>query len=1358
MKNTVDPKLEVARIIRQNINSREMSVTEAAKSLGVSRPTLSKLLNGRAALSPKMAMRIQETFGESMEKLLTIQASAVSKSENLDHPIVPVVRNVPAFPTIKARDIERWGITKIDARHLLPVLVRRLIHETGRELQKLDFPGYDNAQRHGFDGQVLAGVETLNVPAGQSVWELSVEGDPKRKAESDYTARVNSLSPTDRAETTFVFVTPHNWRKKDEWVKDKNSLDKWKEVRAYDASDLEQWLETTFALRVWLAERLGISTRGIRSLEACWNEWAAASDPQMTPAIFAPSICNYKKKILDWLGASPDRPFTIAADSRLESTAFIACLLREEDVLASISGSALVFESVDALESLAKLTDPIIAIVRNEEVEHRIADAFRRHYCIVVRPRNTSGEQPDIVIDPLGRESFEKALSDMGLERHHFDVLAKKSGLSPTVLRRRLSKVPGIKTPPWAKDPVTAQKLIPMALVGMWDTGLDADQKILAHLAASSFNDVERAVAELHQIEDSPIWCIGKYRGVTSKIDAIFAINLLITEEDLTKFITMAKNVLSKSNPATELLENEEGSPDIFRSMGDPSDMLRNGIRDTLVFLSIYGKDLFLSRLGINMKDRVSALVKHLLTSPSGEILKSYNHDLPDFADTAPGVFLDILQGDLQQTNLSLRSLLQPIGSNIFSSPPRTGILWALERLAWHKEYLEVVVDILAELSRTRIDDNWVNTPIRSLAAIFHSWLPQTAVSVKDRIDRLKWLCNHHSDIGWQICVRQINSSNRIGEYSARSRWHAIGSMTPVSRSERLEFERTALDMIINWPSHSVKTIGDLLPCLPWMNEEDQIQVLDCAKKWALAESNENATSEIREKIGDILFTIAGPPPWLRAKALAQARVILKKLIPNDPFERYALLFRDLKSYFPIANAEDPNLTRADWRRQIYTVRKEAIAEIWSSKGINGVLILLSKNTTGGTLGRASSQVLHPQQAVEAIRTCLSTEVVSNEKIDGFLQGFFETLDDNVCAEVLSSLLNNGAEEDVVRVLRFVPFRVQIWQLLDQMSEHIRDQWWRKAAIPLEEYSAAEAGILVDNLLRVGREWDAFSALRANYDKVRTCHLKRLLQGITEKHHDLTYFPSGETSYYMSKAIDSLGKRSGVSVDEMAQLEFALIGWLDPIECRIPYLEKQFAESPSVFVDYLLLFTKCGTGDRVLKEWHVEDENQQQILKLRAFKLFQALDRLPGQNDQGEISPDVLIRWIFEVRDLASVHGCIELCDEQLGQWLSRTPAKRKDVQWPSQAVCEILESIRTDEIALGFRMGVLNARGTTVRSPYEGGGQERNLVDKYRHWAKACGVEFSFVSKILNDIAERYESEATWEDQQAGVRRYRDL
>lgn len=51
-----------------------LSVTEAAKALKVSRPTLSKLLNGHINISPEMAVRISIVFSTSDKLWVDLQA------------------------------------------------------------------------------------------------------------------------------------------------------------------------------------------------------------------------------------------------------------------------------------------------------------------------------------------------------------------------------------------------------------------------------------------------------------------------------------------------------------------------------------------------------------------------------------------------------------------------------------------------------------------------------------------------------------------------------------------------------------------------------------------------------------------------------------------------------------------------------------------------------------------------------------------------------------------------------------------------------------------------------------------------------------------------------------------------------------------------------------------------------------------------------------------------------------------------------------------------------------------------------------------------------------------------------------
>ena len=53
----------------------DLTVTEGAKVLGVSRPTLSSVINGRAGILPEMAIRLEKAFGGTADAWLRMQGA-----------------------------------------------------------------------------------------------------------------------------------------------------------------------------------------------------------------------------------------------------------------------------------------------------------------------------------------------------------------------------------------------------------------------------------------------------------------------------------------------------------------------------------------------------------------------------------------------------------------------------------------------------------------------------------------------------------------------------------------------------------------------------------------------------------------------------------------------------------------------------------------------------------------------------------------------------------------------------------------------------------------------------------------------------------------------------------------------------------------------------------------------------------------------------------------------------------------------------------------------------------------------------------------------------------------------------------
>lgn len=70
------PPIHPGRFVRTMIlDELTLSVTEAARLLGVTRVALSRLVNEQASLSPEMAIRLDKAFGADMETLMRMQNS-----------------------------------------------------------------------------------------------------------------------------------------------------------------------------------------------------------------------------------------------------------------------------------------------------------------------------------------------------------------------------------------------------------------------------------------------------------------------------------------------------------------------------------------------------------------------------------------------------------------------------------------------------------------------------------------------------------------------------------------------------------------------------------------------------------------------------------------------------------------------------------------------------------------------------------------------------------------------------------------------------------------------------------------------------------------------------------------------------------------------------------------------------------------------------------------------------------------------------------------------------------------------------------------------------------------------------------
>ena len=766
--------------VREHVLPRGLTVTEAAKRMNVGRPALSNFLNGRAALSPAMAVRLERTFGADREALLDLQTRFDAREAPGGRRAITAATYAPTVLAVKARDIAAWASSGIEPRHKLAEFIRRLVNSTGRDLSKVDFPANDHAERRGWDGEVIASAPTPWIPEGESGWEVSCNARPSDKANDDFARRTRSVPPRERRARTFVFATPRDWPGKSAWVDEKARLGVWNAVRAYDASDLEQWIEQSVPVQIWFAERLGRPVDGYRSLSRFWTEWASAAEPALVAATLR--ACGRTQfRAVPRMARGITRPSVHHCGGfegrghRLPWPASWAGMVATMGPTIGESSSTNPMRCIDWLPLRPAHSWRLRG---TREVEKALSGLRRNIHCVLPRPRNSvdlTSPPVDVVLDLPGHEYFRNALEAMGIRRGRADRLAVESARSPTILRRRLSVVPADLEPDWGRDREVAGKVIPAAMIGAWHAASRADREIVSLLADADYEHVESGVAELLRLDDPPVWSIGQYRGVVSRLDALFATAPFITEADLDRLFLVAEYVLSESDPALELPERRAMDGGCLREAAGPLQRAPTrdwgdvdsavGIRRPAVRQASWGQCRWPG-------SPISSASCYPRSTPTNCCPSRANFLL--WPRRRPGRFLEVFEEDLQGDEPGLLELMKPVDSGMFGTGrSRTGILSALECLAWCPTHFPRVVEILARLSYRKIDDNRSATPKNTLRSLFRFWMPDTDAAIDQRMRALDGLVARHPEIGWWIslCVARRPRAYGIISRCYRPRW-----------------------------------------------------------------------------------------------------------------------------------------------------------------------------------------------------------------------------------------------------------------------------------------------------------------------------------------------------------------------------------------------------------------------------------------------------------------------------------------------------------------------------------------------------------------------------------------------------------
>lgn len=887
--------------------------------------------------------------------------------------------------------------------------------------------------------------------------------------------------------------------------------------------------------------------------------------------------------------------------------------------------------------------------------------------------------------------------------------------------------------PDWNQLPYASDLAI-INLIGSWHETNETDREIIRQLSNEEYPIWIKKVKEVLQLPNSPVSLKNGRWRVNDRTIFWEALGGRLFDDNLKTFKALVAQVLSEHDPQFNLPFSERFAAINQGKTLKHSSELRSGMAESLALLGNKPNELTNCSQG-KPENTAARAVYDILQNADWVLWGSLNHLLPLFAEAAPKPFLSLVEGALQQSPSPFDEIFTIQGKGITGENYLTGLIWALETLAWEEQYFVKACVLLGELAAQDPGGSWSIRPANSLVVIFLPWLPQTLASIEKRKAALTTLQKEFPEVAWALLINLISNKQTTSSGTRKPKWHISlpnDLKSDISRKDYLEQVTFFVDLAISMAKHDMEKLKELTKYLEKFPPSSFDNFLEYLSDEAIINLSDEARFPLWSGLTDLYNRHSRYPNarWaMKIDRIEKIEDVSNKLAPNNPIYRHLMLFNG-----PNIDLYEGSGGRQDLEQKLQERRQQAVQEVLNISGIKGVIQLADNVEFPSKVGFSLGVVAPPELDQTVFPRYLLSENQSLLQLTtGFVSGRARRLGWNWVDGLDKS---SWSVSQISSFLSFLPFTDETWNRVTKWLGDAEGEYWNKVTVsPYQADDHLRAAI--DKLIKYGRPYAAIDCIfRWHYEEQpldNSQSVKALLAAVSSAEP-----PHTINTHHIIEIIKALQNSPDIDPEALFQVEWAYL----PLLYRnggIPprNLELRLGSDANFYSDTIRLIYRSKKEDKPKTEF----SDKEKSIALNAYTLLNEWRIPPGTQPDDSFSGELFSKWLEKVKALCAETGHLEIALSHVGQVLINCPPDSEGL-WINFTVADALNARDAEYMRHGFSIGLFNSRGGHTVDPT--GNLERELAEQYRQKAETIeNAGYYRLASTLRELADSYESDA---------------